>query len=261
MKENQKKIESQFIQIILMIILFTLTNTYCHIENDPVIKFCNKVEQRIQPDVLAKFISRSEDDRNHLDYFEKFKKVILEELKNSKEVERIFLRNEVENENDKAYILFMSIHRKNNDKEIHFDDLIQKTKIRRIETEESQKEFSYCKEMRKNIARDNYNKINEGDIIRLSYPYYRENDYKNAFLYDCPSKYDNKEDEYVFITGKIIGKFEEIYSANSKSLFFKVKVLNNSNESIPILMQWKRKHDTISVDLESYGREITKIKK
>ena len=233
----------------------------CSKDETPISRILKKVEKEIPRDTINKFSSRQIEDRNHLDYFYLFKEEIINQLEYEKELEEFFATNGINKEVDKVAIIWKALHRKTNNQEIKFDSLLIESRTYRIEANKREKAFNDCKEKRKRIASDNFSKLEKGDLIKLSYPYYiGPNNHKNAFLYDCPSTYSNEDDNYVYLSGRVLDKSEFENYDKTNSLNVKMIVTEISDNSVPILMQWKRRDSIHEFDLESYGREIIMIK-
>lgn len=247
----------KYFKFTLKIIFLILLISSCNKDETPISRIIQKVENEIPRDTLNKFSSRQIDDSNHLDYFYLFKEEIINQLENEKELEEIFSSNGINKEVDKVAIIWKALHRQTNNQEIKFDSLLVESKTYRMEADKREKVFNDCKEKRKRIAEGNFNKLEKGDLIKLSYPYYiGPNNHKNAFLYDCPSTYSSEDDKYVYLSGKVLDKSEFENYDKTKSLNVKMIVTEISDKSVPILMQWKRKDSIHEFDLESYGREI-----
>lgn len=128
---------------------------------------------------------------------------------------------------DISSIVFTSLHRTLNNKDIELANQIEPYK-------KYWKEITDCSEKKKNIAVANYNKFKVGDNISIYMPVDISDNYRNAVRYDCPTidwTFDPKKD--LLIKGKIIDKF---FINDTSNVFFKVKIENLSNSKTEILM-------------------------
>ena len=128
---------------------------------------------------------------------------------------------------DISSIVFTSLHRTLNKKDINLDKQIEPYKI-------YWKEISDCEGKKKKAAVSIYNKFTTGDNISIFMPVDVSDNYRNAVLYDCPTiewTFDAKKD--LIIKGKIVNKF---FINDTANVFFTVKIDSLSNSRTQILM-------------------------
>jgi hypothetical protein len=128
---------------------------------------------------------------------------------------------------DISSVVFTSLHRTLNKKDIDLDKQIEPYK-------KYWEEISNCEEKRKKVAVATYNRYKIGDNISIFMSVDISKNYRNAVLYGCPTTewtFDPKKD--LLIKGKIVKKYFINYTAN---VFFTVKIEHLSNSKTEILM-------------------------
>ena len=128
---------------------------------------------------------------------------------------------------DISSVVFTSLHRTLNNKAIELDNQIELYK-------EYYKEISDCDTEKIVDAISIYNKFKTGDNISILMPVDVSDNYRNAFLYDCPTTewtFDTKKD--LLIKGTIVNKY---FINDTANVFFTVQIESLSNAKTEILM-------------------------
>ena len=129
---------------------------------------------------------------------------------------------------DISSIVFTSLHRKLNKKDIKLDEQIGFYK-------KYWKEINDCEDIKRNTAVSVYNNFKIGDDISIFMPVDISDDRRNAVLYDCPKiewKFNPNKD--LLIKGRVIKKF---FINDTTNVFFTVKIENLNNNQTQILME------------------------
>lgn len=129
---------------------------------------------------------------------------------------------------DISSIVFTSLHRTLNKKDIDLDKQIEPYK-------KYWEEISICEEKKRKVAvATTYNRYKIGDNISIFMLVDISDNYRNAVLYGCPTVdwiFDPKKD--LLIKGKIVKKF---FINNTSNVFFTVKIERLSNSKTEVLM-------------------------
>ncbi len=138
---------------------------------------------------------------------------------------------------DISSIVFTSLHRVLNNKQINLEAQVQYCKS-------YWEKIGDCVQSKRIVAEAVYNKFKVGDTISIFMPVDTSGNYRNAILYDCPNvvgwEFDPRID--LLIKGRIVKKYITI--KNTSNFFFSLKIDSLNNNKTDILMEPIKVGDT-----------------
>lgn len=147
----------------------------------------------------------------------------------------------INNPDDISAILFTSLHRRLNGKNIELDSQIKKYK-------EYWKVIELCKQKIKNKSAKYSEMYAVGDTITILMPVLISDDERNAVLYNCPDiSWDFNDQKDLKISAQIVKK----YHINSQdNVFFTLKILEMNYPDTDILGQSASKNAVVDLNLD-----------
>lgn len=172
----------------------------------------------------------------HFSYGMQFRNDIIRSPKDSTLL-NYFQSKGVFHEDDMSGIVFSSLHRKLNNKQINLEEQFKKVhyemaKIKGFENKNSIRALNYLK------------KYNEGDTVFVRRPINGENAVQYSYPEDSGWSHNDSLD--LLIKGIITNKSE---IRDSLDIILDLKVLSMNNEKVQVLMEKVNINDTIEVDL------------
>ncbi len=220
----------------------------------PIDVFFNDFEKRIERKNILDIKTVEEDSLGELYYL--LKDEIIQSVQlNTKLNEELMIKG-IRNNNDKSYVLLVAFHRRLNNRNVRFDELVMELKNSLEAMKDNKEDFEKCIKERLKVAQFNFNNWNLDDTIQLSFPTYFRDNKRNAFTFGCSTSYDSIISSYLFVDGILVSKDTFLNYDNSTELIFKLRVINLSDPNTQILLNKVSVDDTLDINLFNYGRLI-----